>query len=321
MQIIRCTEPSHLGELNSLLPKDKKCAVALGFFDGMHTAHRALISKAKEIADGKNLFLAVFTFFGESKSFKSSSPRIFSDEDRLAIFEECGTDIVVIGEFSLFSGMSREEFVRDFLIKQLNADTAVCGYNFRFGKGASGNSELLSELMAECGGNAFVMDDFIYEGRSVSSSLIRTLIAEGRPREAKELLGAPFFISGEVAHGMGLGRKLGFPTVNIALTDGLIIPKNGVYASVLRSGEHILPAITNIGACPTFGEREVHTESFILDFDGNLYDTDARIYLIDYLRDERKFEDEKELILQINIDKNRAIQLFKEISWQEIGLK
>lgn len=320
MDTIKCTNVQDLANIKKLLP-DSSCVVALGLFDGVHIAHRELFKKARMIAEEKRLPFAVFTFFGENKQLKTTSDRIFSDSQRLGIIEECGADLSVIADFSLFIDMSKEEFVKNFLVDKLNTDTAVCGYNFRFGKGASGDSKELSRLMAHYNRNCFIMDDFLYEGASVSSTRIRKLISEGSPREAAKLLGKPYFIEGTVLHGKGLGKGLGFPTVNLELNDFLLIPKVGVYATVTEIDGRLFPAITNIGSCPTFGERSLHSESYILEFNGNLYGTKLRFYLIDYLRDECKFKTQDDLILQINIDKNKALSIFEELSWQEIGLK
>ena len=298
--------------------------VCLGFFDGIHIGHRTLIADTVNRAREAGLLAVVFTFPAESESLKSGAARIYPTEKKLSIFESLGVDAVVLCDFASVASLSPESFVREVLVGSLGARVALAGADFRFGHRASGNSDMLRELMRLLGGDAVIHEMEYIDvpgGRvEVSASLIREYLSSGRPELAAELLGEPYTVSGITVHGDGRGGKNGYPTVNTELPDGSVLLR-GVYHTEVRVGGKAYVGLSNVGTCPTFGEREVHTESFILDFDGNLYDTKARIYLIEYLRDERRFEDEKELILQINIDKNRAIQLFKEMPWQKFGLK
>ena len=292
-------------------------AVALGLFDGMHAAHRALISAALTSAQNNGAPLAVFTFSSDSPSHKGKA--LYTDKDKLDLIESLGADIAVLADFEALCELSAEEFTEKVLFGMLGARSVVCGYNFRFGKGAVGNANRLRELAKEHGAEAILIDEITDGGETISTSRIKSLVGKGEVREAAKLLSLPYFISGNVCHGNGMGRAMGIPTVNIPLREGACAPKGGVYSSVVRVGEKAYLGLTNVGSCPTFGERAIHTETLILDFDGDLYGKEIRIFFIDYLRDERRFSGAEELVMQINIDKNKAIELLGDLKWQEIG--
>ena len=176
--------------------------------------------------------------------------------------------------------------------------------------------------MKENGGETFICDEIMADdGTTLSATTIRELICSGEISEANRLLGSPYYIKGRVLHGRADGRRLGFPTANIPIREGRIIPKAGVYSSAVVIEGKIYKAVTNVGSCPTFGEHEVHLESFIIDFSGDLYDREIRVYLLDFLRPERAFASIDELKAQIEYDKNRTITESGDISWQDLGLK
>ena len=296
----------------------RECVMALGFFDGVHMGHRDLLAKARELADRLGISLGVFTFPTES-AIKAGSERIYSTESKLSLLESAGVDFTVLADFGSISGLSPESFVSDVLIGDLSVKVAASGFNYRFGRGAAGDAKLLSELMQRGGGDALIAGEFKHRGKTVSASLVRDLLSAGDIIGANELLCAPFRISGKVSHGNSVGRTLGFPTVNTDIEKGRIAPGRGVYATALRLGERIYPSITNVGTCPTFSERALHLETYIIDFDGDIYGENIEIYFLDRLRDEIKFSNEKELIMQINIDKNKAISRIGDKTWQDLG--
>ena len=294
--------------------------VALGFFDGVHLAHRALIKRAEDIARQRGLELVIFTFSGDDQLIKSGAKRLFSDEEKLSLLEECGADCTVIASFGVLSGTPAESFVTDFLADTLGAEVAVCGYNFKFGKGATGTPEALEELMAKVGGEALIVEEYTVDGSPLSSTRIRELLSSRMVREAAMLLGKPYFLSGKVSHGLGLGKKLGIPTVNISPDPYRFLLPSGVYATVTEIDGKLYPSLTNVGTCPTFDEREIHTETFILNFSSDVYSKNIKVYFVEFLRDERRFSSAEELIMQINVDKNKTLELFGDIKWQELGL-
>ena len=294
--------------------------VALGFFDGVHIAHRSLIAEAKKASDESSLPLIIFTFSGADAALKSSVRRLLTDEEKLALLEECGADCTVIADFSVFKEMQAENFVCDFLIQRLNARVAVCGFNFRFGKDAAGDCSILHELMHKSGRSAKILSEYTKSGKTVSSTDIKRLIESKKLTEAALLLGKPYFLSGKVSHGFGLGKKLGIPTINMNLPAGKFIPPNGVYFTITETSSARYVSMTNVGSCPTFEERPSHAETFILDFDENLYDCNVKIYFIRFLREEKKFSSAEELIMQIKLDKKQTLKLSGELKWQELGL-
>ena len=296
-----------------------KCAVAIGFFDGVHHAHRDLILSAIEEARLHGISAGVVTFASES-SIKSSAPRIYGTEEKLALIESLGIDFTVICDFSEIAGLSAEEFVRDTLVRDIGAVCASAGYNFRFGKGAYAGATELSEYMKAHGGYAVIKEPYLYKGSPLSSTVIRAFLADGNVEEAGTALGTPYFVSGEVSHGNGVGHELGFPTVNLDHTEGRVKLKHGVYRCVALISGEIYNAVTNVGVCPTFEERSTHIEAHLIDFDKSVYGEKIRIYFLGYLREERKFSSADELRAQIEIDKNRVKNENGEDLWQEIGL-
>lgn len=321
MQVLTVKSENDLSRLDKNLPLIKNgCVVALGFFDGVHLAHRALIDSARKEARRLNLPLSVFTFSQNNTSFKAEQARLLTEEEKLSELSELGVDVSFVFDFDLIKDISADDFIEKILVEILNTHTAFCGFNFRFGKNALGNTATLKNGMEKLKRRVVVLDEYKDGKSSLSSSFIRSLILDKKLREASRLLGKPFFLDGKVAHGLGLGKKLGFPTLNLPQNPGKLLLPRGVYFTVTDVSGTLYPGITNVGICPTFDEREIHTETFIFDFSGDLYNTDVRIYFIDFLREEIKFLSKEELIMQINIDKTRALALKKEIKWLEIGL-
>ncbi len=297
-----------------------ECILALGFFDGVHIAHRDLLACAKDIAKQKGFPFGVFTFKSDG-GIKKNAQRLYGDEEKSELFKRLGVDFAVFADFESVSVKSPEQFVLETLRGDLNCVICVAGFNFRFGKGASASAAELEELMEKAGGRAVIRQEIKQDGRTVSTSFIRELLAEGRIREANALLGSPYFIGGEVTHGNSKGRKIGFPTINIALDENNVHMARGVYRCAVPIDGRIYTGITNIGSCPTFGEREVHAETHILGFKGDLYGKRLDVYFLDYMREEKLFSSPDELKMQINIDKNKAIKENGDLTWQALGLK
>lgn len=300
------------------------CAVALGFFDGVHLAHREIISATVTEAQRRGLTSCVFTFSSEEGAIKRSAKRIYSTEEKLRLIETLGADAAVIADFGAISEKSAENFVLSVLAEDLKCKLALCGYNFRFGKNASGNSELLGRLMQKTGGEAIVFNEFTHEGKALSSSAVREALARGDVSAASRMLGAPYRLSGRVEHGLGQGRTFGIPTVNIDLPESRVAPRLGVYRALTEIGGRVYTAVTNVGVCPTFGSRSVHAEAHIVDFSGDLYGRELRIFFMEFLREEKSFPDKESLLKQIRLDTETAVERNKEFlenkKWTEIGL-
>lgn len=277
-------------------------AIALGFFDGVHLGHRAILHEAGRLAREHSLALSVFTFTQEADL--KGGARLQSTEAKLRSLSECGVEEIILADFDKVKDMTAEDFVRDLLVGYAGARFAVSGSDYRFGKGAKATAEDLRALMRAHGGDAIAVDDVLVGGEKVSTTRIKTLLAEGRMAEANEMLGAPFTLSATVEHGRGVGHTLGFPTVNCPPSRTPL--RLGVYKSCLIHRGKEYPALTNVGVCPTFDAREVHAETYVIDSTLDLYGESVDIILTDFLRDEIAFSSEKELKMQINIDIKRA---------------
>jgi riboflavin kinase/FMN adenylyltransferase len=297
---------------------NQKCALALGFFDGVHAAHRSLILCAKKEATLRGLPFGIFTFNTES-GVKADAKRIYGDREKLELFENLGADFVICSDFESVKGLSPEDFVKKCLFRDIGCAFCVAGFNFRFGYRAAGDADALVRLMRECGGDAMIQSEFKIDEKTVSATEIRALIESGDVARARLLLGSPYFIEDTVTHGKNLGTKLGYPTVNMELGPQRVRPARGVYRSAVMIDGNLYAALTNIGVCPTFDERDEHAETYILNFKGNLYERRLRVYLLGFLREEKQFSTADELLSQIEKDKKQALKENGEEKWQELG--
>ena len=290
------------------------CA-ALGFFDGVHIGHRALIADTVSRARELGLRAAVITFPAEATGLRVGAARIYSTEEKLQIFRELSVDEVVLCDFSSVSGLSPLRFVSDVLVGDLGVRVAFAGEDFRFGHRAAGDSAELKRLMTDAGGDAVIhgMERVLLpEGETTASAtLIREYLFSGKPRRAASLLGAPYKVSGRVERGDGRGHTLGYPTVNTELRPDVPLAR-GVYRTEVKIDGKSYTGLTNVGVCPTFGARILHAETYILGFSGDVYGKECEIFFLDYVRGERSFSSEEELRLEI--DKN-----IKEISADTFG--
>ena len=275
--------------------------IALGLFDGVHKGHRALLASAKKEAEKRGLPLAVFTFYSENKLPKGTT-RLYSTNIKNELLEKTGAEYVIYADFETISDVSAESFVRDIIIKKLKARLAVTGLDFKFGKGRAGDARLLSKIMKDVGGECLLVPDETLSGKKISTSSIKELLGSGEPKLAAQFLGEPYFIEGEIVHGDGRGETLGLPTVNISLQKDKHFLKQGVYFTQIVIDGKSYTGLTNLGKCPTFEERDFHAETFILGFSKNVYGKRARIFLLDYLREEKRFNSREELTEQIKKD-------------------
>ena len=299
-----------------ILPRG--AVIALGLFDGVHKGHRLLLNTAKKIAAERGLTFSVFTF--RSESLKKGSSALYSTEEKLRLLEELGVEAVILSDFGTLSGIDAVDFVKRLLVTEMGCETAVCGFDFRFGRGALGDAELLARLMSECGGSCVIEAEHTLDGEKISTTRIKALLGEGNVGRARAFLGMPYFITSLVEHGRGEGKGLGFPTANLT-SHGLLNLKRGVYSCAVRVGDALIGGVVNVGTCPTFDERGIHAEVNLIDFEGDLYGEKIEVFFISFLREEKRFEDPKDLIMQINVDKNKAKAEIGDVSWQEIGLR
>lgn len=271
-------------------------AVALGYFDGVHLGHRAVISAACACR-AQGLAPCVFSFSVSTRNPGSGKGRLNIMTDTLKSREigALGAQYYAVPDFSEFMELSPLEFVR-LLVQRLGARSVFCGANFRFGKGASGDAALLRTLCEEQGARLTIVPDVMLEGLPVSSSRIRTLLGQGEMGAAARLLGRPYSYDFAVAPGRRLGRSIGVPTINQYFESGLLVPRHGVYASFVRLEGRVLPCVTDIGVRPTVDENSPPlSETCILGYDGDLYGQRVEVRLLRFLRPETRFASVEEL--------------------------
>ncbi len=290
---------------------NERVIYALGFFDGVHIGHQALLEACRELAARNGCKAGVVTFLGHPDGLVSGKtpPLINTDADRRRLMIHYNIDTVVELPFDrALMEMPWEDFFV-MLQKDYGAAGFVCGEDFRFGKGGQGTAALLK---TRCQGEnmpvAVVSQRKIGE-IPVSSTYIRQLLQAGEMETAVEFLGHPHILSGVVQKGRQLGRTIGIPTANLTIPEGVVVPKLGVYACrVMAEGKHYL-AVTNVGTRPTVDGSHITVEPWILDFDGDLYGKMIEIAFYAFLRPERKFDSLEKLRAEIykNAEKTRIL--------------
>ncbi|MGL4988440.1 MAG: bifunctional riboflavin kinase/FAD synthetase [Cetobacterium sp.] len=285
-----------------LLTKEKfeNIYVAIGAFDGIHLGHRELIDKAVKKAKETGGKSAVFTFLNHPLEITNNSeaPKLINSlEEKIHILKSLGIDYLILQPFTKdFSNISPEDFIQKILKNNLNTKEVYVGFNFSFGKGGKASVETLKSSGEKIGIITNVIEPVKINGEIVSSTLIRKLLVDGELELANKFLGEPFSIIGEVAHGRKLGRLMGFPTANLKILNK-IYPPFGIYGGKVKvEGESFVrDAVINIGKNPTLKPDERSIEVHILDFDEDIYGKKIYVSLVEYLRDEKKFNSMDEL--------------------------
>ena len=288
---------------------EKGSAIALGFFDGVHTAHRKIIESAVGYAKLNNLSPIALTFDKSPSEVLSALEVSYltNNAGKEEIISSLGAKAEFLPADREFLSMEPTKFIEKILVGKYNIKFAVCGYNYRFGKNGQGDTDLLAQEGKRLGFEVCVLPCEMHDGESVSSSRIRKLLANGEIVLANKLLGRNFFIKGTVSEGKKLGRKLGFPTANVFFEKNTVHLKNGVYKSLITVEGESYTAITNVGTNPTVCDKTLRSETYIPDFDGDLYGKEIRIEFLDFLRPEIKFESVEKLKEQISEDIKRLI--------------
>lgn len=303
-----------LGGLNGgIRLNETKRAVALGFFDGVHMGHGALLSRVKEVSEREGLIPSAFTFDAHpsSRITGAVTPLLNSPADRADLMRRCyGIRDVMVANFDSMMRMDWRDFVTGYLVGENGAAYLVAGHDFHFGYKGEGNPQRLQALCAELGLGCDIIPKVEREGITISSTYIRTLIAQGELERASEFLGHPHVLTDRVGHGKKLGSALGFPTVNLRFPEGVLVPAHGVYVTRVwfENGES-RPAVTNIGVRPTVDDGDrVSVEGYILDFSGDLYDQTIRMEFFKRLRGEQKFPSLEDLRAEVmkNAEETRA---------------
>ena len=285
--------------------------VALGAFDGLHRGHMSLIERAVELAaESSAAKSCVFTF----ESAFGNPSRITSNVQREEILRGAGVDFVVMQSFTeAFRALSPNEFFDRYIVGALNAKTIITGFNYRFGCMGAGDNRALSRMCAERGVEHIVIAPVISSGAAVSSTRIRSAVRGGDLTEASRMLGRYFCIRGKVAVGDRIGASLGFPTANTVPEVKYIMPPHGVYCTMARVGGRLYQAVTNCGGKPTIRGGVNAVETYIIDFDGNIYDESIEVYFVEKIREIVKFASVEALSARLAEDVKESKQILDKL--------
>ena len=282
----------------------EKTIYALGFFDGVHLGHAALLAACRKLAEEQGCKAAAVTFSSHPDTLVlGKTPNLINTiEDRVRLLKAAGMDDVIVLPFDKRMMTCPWQDFLTLLVEHYHAAGLVCGHDFRFGYRGQGNAELLRQVCREAGIPCTVVPEQKMDGITLSSTHIRGLLEAGEMERAVAFLGHPHILAGEVVSGRRLGRTIGVPTANVLIPEGLVVPKRGVYAGkCLVDGKPYL-AVTNIGSRPTVEGHQVRAESWLLDFTGDLYGEEVALEFHKFLRPEQKFDSLEELKAQIQAD-------------------
>lgn len=282
-------------------------AVALGFFDGVHLGHRAVLAGCAGEQGGLRSVALTFRESPAAALGRGRPPMLTDNERKASLISALGVEDVIFADFGAVKDLSAEAFVKEILRDKLNARAVYCGFNYRFGKNGGGDTAALRELARACGMTVKISEPVYLDGEQVSSTRIREYIADGEIGRANAMLGYPYGIAGKIADGNHIGTTMGFPTVNIPIGAGTAAPRRGVYASRITIDGQRYRGATNIGVHPTVGESESPLcETFILDYHGgSLYGKDVVCELMRFIRPERRFDSIGALTEQVKADCER----------------
>lgn len=286
-------------------------AVSIGNFDGVHKAHVELIQKTNE--EKGDLKSVVYTFSPHPFiALSKEIELITSEEKKEELIEITGVDILYKENCTKeFLEKSGEEFIKEVLVEKLGAKKVFVGYDFRFGKNGSCDVEFLKELSKKYGFTVTILDKKALGGTLIKSSEVRKFIKSGEIEKANELLGRAHSYSGVIEKGKALGRTFGYPTANIMPDENMILPKFGVYVTKTKVDGKVYPSISNVGINPTVEDgKKAKIETFILDFEGDLYGKSIEVSFLGMIREEKKFSSKEALFSQIEKDVKEAKKVF-----------
>ena len=286
-----------------------RSVLALGYFAALHAGHRSLISFAQNIADKNDAPLSVVTFDdGMYQALGRNFREIYVLREREMILQELGVkNIEVLPVTKDFLNQSPEDFLK--FLSDKNPLAIVVGADYTFGKFAAGDAELLKRFFEKSGIPVYVHDLLTVDGEKISSTMIGKLLSAGKIERTNEILGSPFFISGVVEKGFENGKKIGFPTLNLAFDEEKYIPKCGVYASRTTIDGVVYDSMTNVGPHPTLTYEKINAETHVFGLEKELYGTFIKVELLLYIRDVKKFSSLDELGSQLQIDKKRVLEV------------
>lgn len=284
-------------------------AAAIGKFDGLHRGHRELIKKILE-AKSRGLTSVIFTFDPPPEVLfgRRQEKVLTTKEEKRTTFKNLGIDILI--EYPLnkeTAAIEPEKFIREILSERMKLSYLAAGYDISFGHKGAGNAELLRKMAPVHDFQADIMEKICDQGREISSTYVREEVEQGHMKNVTQLLGEPYTITGQIVHGAKLGRRIGMPTINLVPQEEKLLPPNGVYFSRTMVGGKEYKSITNIGKKPTVSNQEqIGVETYIYEFDQDVYGKEATVRLLEFKRPEMKFSNLEELKLQMMKDINEG---------------
>jgi riboflavin kinase / FMN adenylyltransferase len=296
--------------LHNLRARHRGCAVTIGNFDGVHLGHRAMLERLRAYARRLGVPATVVTFEPAPREYFAPArapARLTRLREKLELFAAAGVERCIVLRFDQrLQSMSGTSFAQELLGERLQAKQVVVGADFKFGAGGAADVALLEKLAPELGFGVDVVEPVLVEGERVSSSAIRTALAQGDLAHAARMLGRPYAMHGKVIRGEGLGRKLGFPTANMRV-HRRASPLDGIFAVRVRGiGARALSGVASLGTRPTVGGGEVLLEAHVFDFDADLYGRWLAVEFVARLRDEQKFESLQAMVVQMHVDARQA---------------
>lgn len=296
-------------------PPPDATVVALGNFDGVHCAHRALLSAVIRRAEVEGAHSAVFCFDPPSSDYLTNPQKkhLSTIEEKLSLFADCGIEYAILADFPSFQHMPPAPFIQQVLIDVCHAKAVICGFNYRFGQYGAGNADLLIELLGADAVSVIPPHCVSIDGKEtvISSSVIRTLLTSGDVSVAARLLGQPYSLSSVIMHGKKLGHKLGFPTINQCPKKEKILPAGGVYITRVWIDGEWIAGISNVGSRPTVElDADENCETHLLDFDRDVYGKTVTVEFLERLRGEIHFGSVDELRRAVSHDIETARRYF-----------
>lgn len=289
-------------------------AVSLGNFDGVHKGHQKLMKENIKISKAKNLRPSVLLFKENTKNILNGEREYLTSlEDKIEILKNLGIECFCLLEFSdKFKDLSPYEFIEKILYKKLNTKYVIVGDNYRFGKMAKGDIKTLKKYEEDFAYKTKVVDFELDEGKIINSTDIRQMVREGKIEKANKDLGHPFKMQGKVIKGAQRGRLLNFPTANLKPSFKYVTAKSGVYFTRVNIDRNIYYALTDIGTNPTFENKKMKIETYIMNFSKDIYGKNISIEFLEYLRPDYKFNSPEELIAQMEKDKKTGRNLIEK---------
>ena len=301
-------------DINNIEKTTSNNCISIGNFDGMHKGHIELVKETVRIAKENNLVPTVLTFDQMPEEYFKANDffRLMEMSDKYKVFERLGVEQVFVIPFDKsFSEINENIFIKEILIEKLSLKYLIVGKDFKFGYKRMGNIELLQKYSELGGYNLLSLDLVKISSDKISSRDIRILIRNGKIKEANQLLAVPFSLSGKVIHGEKRGRRLGYPTANIEIYKSY--PINGIFLVNILFEDKKLFGLASWGNKPTFSGIDHVLEVNILDFESDIYGKQLKVIFIDKIRDQIKFDNQDELIEQMNKDKKTAEILLKDL--------